>query len=107
MMRLLNRREVYDVVPDLQPLWPQAIRIACAISDMKSERRQDTAQRLWAMYNALYSAFLDTVRAMHERGTTEQLVKLKPIVKRVLKTEAQWLVFHCPAPGGELLHIMV
>ena len=107
MMRLLSRGEVYNVVPGLKPIWPMVIRIACAIDDMKSERRQDTANRIWPMYTELYAAFLDRVRELHEQGDADQLANLKPIVKLVLRTDVQWLVFHCPTSDGRLIHVMV
>lgn len=107
LMRLLNRGEVYDAIPELRPMWPRVIMVACAINDMYSERRQSTANRIWEMYVELHTTFLDMVLKMHETGTSANLAALKPIVKKVLKITTRWLVFHCTAPTGELVHVMV
>lgn len=107
LMQVLNRGEVYDAIEELRPLWWQAIRVACRINRLKTERRQATARLIWSLYCGLYDAFLDKVREMHENGTSPKLAALKAFFKRVLNIEPQWLIFHCVNDAGEILHVMV
>jgi hypothetical protein len=107
MMLVLNHGEVYDLIPELRPLWWKAIRVACRINRLKTERRQDTAHLLWSLYRELYGAFIDRVREMHEKGESHKLVALKPLIRRYLRINPQWLVFHCGTDSGEILHVMV
>jgi len=107
LMQVLNRGEVYAAIEELRPIWWQAIRVACRINRLKTQRRQATARLIWSLYRELYHAFLDKVREMHENGTSPKLVALKPFFARYLNIDPQWLIFHCVTETGEILHVMV
>lgn len=107
MIQLLSRGEVYEKIPDLQPLWPKVVRAFCEIRYEQQARRRDITEFIWDRYTALYNEFLDIVRGMHEADTAERLAALKPIATKALKITARWLVFHCPTEDGGVVHVMV
>jgi hypothetical protein len=106
LIELMQHKQFYDAVEDFEPLWSTAVLLAAEIRHRTKCRRADNTQFIWQRYQRLEWLFHDTVRDMQTRGVEQRLTALKPVIKRVLRIDARWLVFHCPLGDG-VVHVMV